>query len=95
MSLAAASLVIGILLSQKFDVLSLFPPMVLTVILALGTATLGIDSWWDSCITAIIGIVGLQLGYILGLGILAVVTSTYIARSSTAAKPPSLGCHRR
>ena len=95
MTLAGTSLLIGIFLSQKFDVLSLFPPMVLTLVLAVGTATLGVDSWWDSCTTAIIGILGLQLGYLIGLGILAVVSSTNIDRTSAAARGPSVGSPHR
>jgi hypothetical protein len=93
MTLAATSFLIGIFLSQKFGVLSLFPPMVLILILALGAATLGFSSWWNSCVTTLVDILGLQFGYLIGLGILAAVTSSTFARPSGAARSPSLGSH--
>lgn len=65
MSMAAISLLIGIILSQKFDVLALVPPMVLALIFAIGTAAFGIDPWWDSCATSVIIILGLQFGYLI------------------------------
>jgi hypothetical protein len=66
---ALVSLLIGLALAQRFKVLSLIPVILLTLLFALTAAFSGASAAWISALTAAVAIAGLQLGYLLGIGL--------------------------
>jgi len=63
---ALISLSIGIVLGRRFNVLILAPTFMLTLVLAFGTGLARTDAAWSIGSTALVVIVGLQVGYLLG-----------------------------
>jgi hypothetical protein len=69
-TLTIISLLVGTFLAQRFKVLVLAPVILLfTVILAFGAGIARADAGWTVGLTATMTIVGLQIGYLLGIGI--------------------------
>jgi hypothetical protein len=65
---ALISLSIGIVLARRFKVLILAPAFMLTLVLAIGSWLARTDAAWSIGSTALVVIVGLQIGYLLGSG---------------------------
>jgi len=65
----AIALLIGILVAQRFRVTILAPLFALTVVLAICAAIAHPGAAWNVSLTAIATGVGLQIGYLFGLGI--------------------------
>jgi hypothetical protein len=63
---ALISLVIGVVLARRFKVLVLAPAFMLTLVLAVGTGLARTNAIWLIGSTALVIIVGLQIGYLLG-----------------------------
>jgi len=62
-------LVIGTILGQRFKVLVLAPAILLILLLAIGAAIVGNNPAWSVAAHAAMALLGLQLGYLLGIGI--------------------------
>jgi hypothetical protein len=79
-TLTIISLLVGTFLAQRFKVLVLAPVILLfTVILAFGAGIARADAGWTVGLTATMTIVGLQIGYLLGIGIRHLIV---VARAS-------------
>jgi hypothetical protein len=76
---AFVSLLIGLALAQRFKVLSLIPVIFLTLLFALTAELSGANRAWTSALTATVAIAGLQVGYLLGIGLRQL---TLIARAA-------------
>jgi len=66
---ALVSLLIGLALAQRFKVLSLIPVILLTLLFALTAEVSAANAAWTSALTAADAIAGLQVGYLLGIGL--------------------------
>ena len=77
---AIISLLIGLVLAQRFKVLVLIPFMVLTLFLTLGTALVNPGATWAGAVTAMVVIVALQLGYLFGIGVRHLMVLTRVGR---------------
>ena len=66
---ALVSLLIGLVLAQRFKVLSLIPVILITLLFALTAELSGANAAWNAVLTAAAAIAGLQLGYLLGIGL--------------------------
>jgi hypothetical protein len=66
---AIVGLLIGTILGQRWKVLVLGPAILLILILAVGAAAVGTNAPWSVGFSAVMAVVGLQLGYLFGLGI--------------------------
>ena len=64
---ALVSLLIGLVLAQRFKVLSLIPVILLTLVFAFAADLSGAKAAWTSALTAAITIASLQVGYVLGI----------------------------
>lgn len=84
------SLLVGIVLSQKFKVLALCPVFVVTLFLAAGALVLRPDAASRTELTALVVIVGLQVGYLLGTGVHRVAALLRLNRRRGAALANSL-----
>jgi hypothetical protein len=82
---ALVSLLIGLMLAQRFKVLSLIPVILLTVLFALTAAFAGANATWTSTLTAAVAIAGLQVGYLLGIGLrhLTLIARAHRLRAAT------------
>jgi hypothetical protein len=67
MILLLVSLLVGLVLGQRFKVLVLIPAAVPVLTLAIFVGIVRGDSFWPITITALGAITSLQLGYFLGL----------------------------
>ena len=74
------SLLVGMVLAQRFKVLVLFPAILLTLFLATGAAIVRTQQLdWMLGLTALTTVVGLQVGYLAGIGVRHL---TVLARTS-------------
>jgi hypothetical protein len=94
---ALISLSIGIVLARRFKVLILAPAFMITLILAIGTGLARTDAAWSVGSTALVIIVGLQIGYLLGSGMRHVMVLARANRpgstSFTSSLPPRRAAH--
>jgi hypothetical protein len=91
---ALISLLIGIVLAQRFRVLILAPAFLLTLALAVGTGLARTDAAWSIGSTALVIIVGLQIGYLLGSGLRNVLVYIRAGRPGSTSFTSSLPPHR-
>jgi hypothetical protein len=69
LSTAIISVLLGMVLGQRFKVLILAPAILLTLLGALGASIVRPETVWFIGKAAAEAIVGMQIGYLLGLGI--------------------------
>jgi len=91
---ALVSLMIGIVLAGRFKVLILAPAFMLTLVLAIGTGLARTSAVWSIGSTALVIIVGLQIGYLLGSGMRHVMVSVRASRQRSTSFTSSLPPHR-
>jgi hypothetical protein len=91
---ALVSLSIGIVLARRFKVLILAPAFMLTLVLALGTGLARTDAAWSIGSTALVVIVGLQVGYLLGSVMRHVMVFVRAGRPGSTSFTSSLPPHR-
>ena len=92
---AIIGLLVGIFLAQRFKVLVLAPVILLTLILAIGAGIARADDTaWAVWLTAAVTIVGLQIGYLLAIGIGHLIAVTRASRLREASLGGSLPTRR-
>ena len=69
MMLVMTSLVLGVALGQRFKVLVLLPAIALILVIAMAAAIAGVDALWELAAMTAATIVGLQVGYVIGIGV--------------------------
>jgi hypothetical protein len=79
MTLAMVSLLVGIVLGQRFNVLVLVPTIAIALVLAIAVA--GADVSWWLVLRAAAAATSLQIGYFIGIGIRNVVPAARESRS--------------
>ncbi len=84
------SLLVGMVLAQRFKVLVLFPVILLTLFLALGAGIVRPGAAWPLGLTAVVVIVCLQVGYVFGIGIRHLMVLARVSRRRTASLSSSL-----
>jgi hypothetical protein len=88
---AIIGLLVGTFLAQRFKVLVLAPVILLfAVILAFGAGIARADAGWTVGLTAAVTIVGLQIGYLLGIGIRHLIVAARASRLRAASLGGSL-----
>ena len=91
---ALISLSIGVVLARHFKVLILAPAFILTLVLAIGTGFAHTNAAWSIGSTALVVIVGLQIGYLLGSGMRHVMVLARAHRPGSTAFTSSLSPRR-
>jgi hypothetical protein len=91
---ALISLLIGTVLAGRFKVLILAPAFMLTLVLAIGTWLVRADAAWSIGMTALVVIVGLQVGYLLGIGVRYATVLARASRSRSGSLTNSVSPHR-
>jgi hypothetical protein len=69
MTLLIISLLMGMVLGQRFKVLVLVPAMVFVLLVAIGEGTARAEGLWPTALLAMVAIASLQIGYLAGTGI--------------------------
>ncbi len=91
---AIIGLLVGMLLAQRFKVLVLVPVILLTLVFAIGAGIARADGVWAVGSTAAVTIVGLQIGYLLGIGIRHLIVLARASCLRTASLGSSLPTRR-
>jgi hypothetical protein len=86
MTFLVFSLALGLLLAQRFKVLALVPTTMLVAVMAIASDVAGVPMPWSKAVMVILGAVGLQVGYLVGLGGRTLVAGGY----QRAAQTPGL-----
>ena len=94
---ALIGLLIGVVLGRHFKVLVLAPTFALTLVLAFGSALVRPHTAWAIASSVLVVIVGLQIGYLLGIGVRYVRVLARANRlqsaSVTSTLPPRRSAH--
>ena len=92
---ALISISIGIVLARRFKVFILAPAFMLTLVLAVSTGLARTEAAWSIGVTALVIIVGLQIGYLLGSGMRLVLVRANRPGSTsfTSSLPPRRPAH--
>jgi hypothetical protein len=81
MTLAMISLVVGMVLGQRFKVLVLLPAIALALVLAIGGGIVRAESAWWIVLVAAAAATSLQIGYLIGVGIRHALVAARASRS--------------
>jgi hypothetical protein len=94
---AILSLLLGLVLGQRFKVLILIPVIIITLVFAVVAGLARADKAWTVGLTAAVAIAGLQIGYLLGVGVryavLLVRAHRRRAAGPTRSSPPQWRAH--
>jgi hypothetical protein len=83
---ALVSLLLGLVLAQRFKVLSLLPVIMLTGLFAFPAVLSDVRPVWTTALTFAIAIAALQLGYLLGLAVRHLMLVTRALRLRAASR---------
>jgi hypothetical protein len=84
------SILVGAAIAQRFKVLALVPAIVVTLLFELVGTLASAHASWTTPLTAVTVIIGLQIGYLLGLAVRHLVLPTHADRPGTASPTSSL-----
>jgi hypothetical protein len=90
LQIATISVLIGMVLGQRFKVLVLVPLLLLTLFAAVIAACARLEPGWTIAETAGSVIVGLQVGYVLGLSVRQLMVRVRARRLHGASQPSTL-----
>jgi hypothetical protein len=69
MAVSIISLLIGMVLAQRFKVLALVPAMAVVILLAIGAEVARGAGFWPTALSAVLAMVSVQIGYLAGTAI--------------------------
>jgi len=97
MTLAMVSLLVGMVLGQRFTVLVLMPTSLIALAFAIGAGVARADTAWWILLTAATAAASLQMGYFIGIairhGLVAARASRSPATSLTGSAPTRHPAH--
>jgi hypothetical protein len=92
MTLLVVSFLVGAVLGQGFKVFVLVPAYAIALLIAVGTGVAHVDTVWSTVLTAAVVAMGMQLGYLFGIGIqhilAAALARLHVTTASTSARHP-------
>ena len=94
MTLAMISLLVGMVLGQRFKVLVLMPTIAIALILVIGVGVARADTVWWIILSAIAVATSLQIGYLLGIGVRHALVAARASRSPAASVTGSRSARR-
>jgi hypothetical protein len=96
MTFATISLLVGMVLGQRFKVLVLMPTIAIALILVIGVGVARADTVWWIVLMAVAAATSLQIGYLVGIGIRHALVAARASRTpatsitgSTSARRPA------
>ena len=94
MTLATVSLLVGMVLGQRFKVLVLMPTIAIALVLAVGAGVARADTVWWIVLMAATTAISLQIGYLIGIGIRHVLVAARGGRSPATSLTGSASTRR-
>jgi membrane protein DedA with SNARE-associated domain len=89
--LAVVSVLVGAALGQRFTVMILVPGTVVLLALSTATGLTHANTAWSIALTTAIAATGMQIGYLIGIG----VHHVRVARSRLSTRSPTLASSAR
>ena len=83
--LSIVTLLVGLVLAQRFKVMVLMPASVIVTVLAVATGATHAQTAWSIVLVAATAAISIQIGYLIGIGIHHFVDVS--SRSSSLAAP--------
>jgi hypothetical protein len=84
------SLLVGVVLGQRFRVSVLIPAIAVTLLLAIGFGVTRADTFWSTVLLVITAATSIQIGYLIGMGLDHVLTGSLVASTtSRSARRPA------
>jgi hypothetical protein len=87
--LAIIGVVVGIVLGQRYKILILVPAVLFAMIFAIIVGAARADSFWSIVLTTVALVVAVQLGYLAGIAIHAVIAAIRPPRKEDGGKSDS------
>jgi uncharacterized membrane protein len=75
MAVSIISLLIGMVLAQRFKVLALVPAMAVVILLAIAAEFARGAGFWPAALIAILAMVSVQIGYLAGMAVRSVLAA--------------------
>jgi hypothetical protein len=94
MTLAMVSLLVGMVLGQRFKVLVLMPTIAIALVFAIGAGMAHADTVWWIVLMAAAAATSLQIGYLIGIGIRYVLVAAQAGRSPATSLTGSASTRR-
>jgi lipid-binding SYLF domain-containing protein len=94
MTLALISLLVGMVLGQRFRVLVLIPAFAIGLALTIGAGIVGADAAWSTALMAAVTTISLQIGYFAGIGIRRLTVAVRASRLRIASPAGSAPTRR-
>jgi hypothetical protein len=94
MTLAMVSLLVGMVLGQRFKVLVLMPTIAIALVFAIGAGMAHADTVWWIVLMAAAAATSLQIGYLIGIGIRYVLVAAQAGRSPVTSLTGSASTRR-
>ena len=82
MILSMVSLLVGMVLGQRFKVLVLMPATAIVLVLAVGAGVTQARTAWSIVLMAAAAATSMQIGYLVGIGVHHVLAAALSRRSS-------------
>jgi hypothetical protein len=84
MALPLISLLMGMVLGQRFKVLVLVPALAFVLVVAVGAGVARVQGLWPTALMAAGAVASLQIGYLGGTGLRHVIAAARISKLRTA-----------
>src|ERR1700686_889170 len=94
MTLAMISLLVGMVLGQRFKVLVLMPTIAIALVLAIGVGVARADTVWSIVLMTATTATSFQIGYLVGLGFRHVLVAARASRSPASSLTGSASARR-
>src|SRR5277367_4961760 len=94
MAVSIISLLIGMVLAQRFKVFALVPAMAVVILLAIGAEVARDAGFWPTALSAVLAMVSVQIGYLAGMAVRTLLAAGRASKVGTtfearAQKPAS------
>ena len=94
MTFTMISLLVGMVLGQRFKVLVLMPTVAIALILVIGVGVARADTAWWIVLMVVAAATSLQIGYLMGIGVRHALVAARASRSPAASVTGSRSARR-
>jgi hypothetical protein len=83
MAVSIISLLIGMVLAQRFKVLALVPAMAVVILLAIAAEVARGAGVWPTALVAVLAMVSVQIGYLAGMAVRSLLAAGRTSKLGT------------
>jgi hypothetical protein len=80
MAVSIISLLIGMVLAQRFKVLALVPAMAVVILLAIAAEVARGAGFWPTALFAVLAMVSVQIGYLAGMAVRSLLAAGRVSK---------------